>query len=91
MRQPAEFFDDTDIVLIHIGSTLRGALKLEALLTDQGIDYAVETDSYRSGLIFRSERVGAFFYVAARDAAAVRDLMRQHRFKVASDDAARTP
>jgi len=91
MRQKPEFFDDTDIVLIHIGSTLRGSLKLEALLTERGFDYAVETDSYRSGLIFRSERVGAFFYVAARDAAAARDLMRQHRFKIATDDAPRIP
>mgnify|MGYP000880159784 CR=1 FL=1 len=90
MRQPAEFFDDVDIVLVHIASTLRGALKLESLLTDNGLDYAVETDSYRSGLIFRTERVGAFFYVAAADADWARSLMRAHRFKVVPDEVARS-
>jgi len=91
MRQPAEYFDDKEIVLVYIASTLRKALKLEALLTDNGVQYAVETDTYRSGLIFRTDRVGAFFYVAAGDAETTAALMRRNRFRVAREDAAPNP
>jgi hypothetical protein len=82
MRQPPEFFDDKEIALIHIAGTLRGALALERLLTDTGVDYAVETDEYTGGLLFWTKRTGAFFYVDARDAGSARDLLERHRFKV---------
>ena len=49
--------------------------------TDAGIDYAVETDKYVGGVLFRSERVGAFFYVLPEAAAQARDIMRQHGFR----------
>jgi len=85
MRRPPEFFDDRDITLVHIAGTLRGALRLERLLTDNGIDYAVETDRYKSGFIFMTERTGAFFYVLAADSGRARELMRRKRFKVQVD------
>ena len=85
MRQPAEFFDDSDVSLIHIAGTLRGALKLEKLLTEQGIDYAVETDQYVSGFFFATEKTGAFFYVLAGQADYCRALLAQHKFSVAKD------
>ena len=28
-----------------------------------GVDYAVEADEYQGGIVFKSARVGAFFYV----------------------------
>ena len=40
------------------------ALRLEKLLDDAGLDYLVEPDLYKGGVIFQSERIGAFFYVA---------------------------
>lgn len=82
MRRDAEFFDEKDVALVHIASTLRGALKLEELLTGNGIDYAVETDEYRAGFLFWSRRVGAFFYTSAEDAERTRALMGANRFKV---------
>lgn len=82
MRQPPEFFDDREISLVHIASTLRGALKLEDLLTANEIDYAVEPDSYKGGLLFWTERVGAFFYVLAEDAERCRELLKRHRYKI---------
>lgn len=82
MRQPPEFFDDKEIVLIHIASTLRGALKLERLLAAHGVDYAVETDKFMGGFFFRSSRTGAFFYVEAGSADASRELLEQSGFKV---------
>ena len=85
MRQPPEYFDDKDITLVHIASTLRGALKLERLLGEHAIDYAVETDQYVGGFLFRTSRTGAFFYVEARDAARCRELLTKYRFKVHKD------
>jgi hypothetical protein len=49
--------------LIFVAKRLRDATTLESLLTEAGIDYAVEPDQYEGGLIFKSMRVGAFFYV----------------------------
>jgi hypothetical protein len=67
--------------LIYIAKRLRDALKLEELLTEAGVDYAVETDTYRGGLIFVGERVGAFFYVEQGSLAAAHDVMLRNRYK----------
>ena len=64
MRQEPEFFGETELSLIYIAKKLKEALKLEDLLTGYSIDYLVEPDKYKGGLIFASERIGAFFYVA---------------------------
>ena len=81
MRRPPEFFDDKEIALVHIAGTLRGALKLEKLLTEHGVDYAVEADLYMGGFLFPRQRTGAFFYVAADRAEECRALLRRHRYK----------
>ena len=49
--------------LIFVARRLRDAISLESVLTGAGIEYAVEPDEYEGGVIFRSVRVGAFFYV----------------------------
>lgn len=85
MRRPAEFFDDREVALVHIAGTLRGALKLERLLTEHGVDYAVEADHYMGGFLFPRKRTGAFFYVAAGEAEECRALLRSHRFKAHSE------
>lgn len=64
MRQPPEFFGEQDLDLIYIAKKLADAKRLEALLDDAALDYLVEPDTYKGGLIFPSERIGAFFYVA---------------------------
>jgi hypothetical protein len=63
MRRDAEFFGDREVELVYIAKRLRDALRLEKALTNSGVDYAVQTENYVGGMIFRSERVGAFFYV----------------------------
>lgn len=81
MRQQPAFFGDRELNLIYIAKRLRDALRLEDTLTEAGIDYTVETDTYRGGIIFVTERVGAFFYVddAALDAAQA--VMRRNGFR----------
>ena len=71
MRQEAHFFEGKNPVLIYIAKRLKDALRLEEIFTTAGVDYGVEADEYRGGVIFRTVRTGAFFYVLpeARDAA----------------------
>ena len=63
MRRDPDYFGDREMDLIFIAKRLKDALRLEDLLTQAHIDYAVETDTYQGGVVFLSERTGAFFYV----------------------------
>ena len=81
MRREPDFFGEQDLPLIYIAKKLDEALALENLLTDSGIDYLVEPDKYSGGVIFRSERVGAFFYVAPENEASTKDFLARHGYK----------
>jgi hypothetical protein len=71
----AEFFGDRDLALVYIAKKLDEALALEKLLTEAGVDYLVEPDTYSGGFVFRSPRVGAFFYVPTESEESARQLM----------------
>jgi len=81
MRQAPEFFESEELDLIFIAKKLKEALKIEDLLTEAGIDYAVEPDTYRGGLIFASERIGAFFYVQPSASEQAKQVLSAHRYK----------
>lgn len=69
MKQDASFFEDRDAVLVYIAKKLKDALRLEALFTDAGIDYGVETDEYHGGVVFprrASERSFTYFPMLKR-------------------------
>ena len=66
--------------LVYIAKKLQEALRLESAFTESGVDYAVEPDKYSGGVIFRSERVGAFFYVLPEAAEQARAVMQAARF-----------
>ncbi len=80
LREP-DYFEDQELSLIYVAKKLKEALALEKLLTDTGLDYLVEPDRYSGGIIFRSERIGAFFYVAPADEEQARLTMRQGGYK----------
>jgi hypothetical protein len=63
MKRDAEYFDGVEPELIFVARRLGDAISLESVLTAAGVDYAVEADHYEGGVIFKSMRVGAFFYV----------------------------
>jgi hypothetical protein len=63
MKKEAEYFEGVEPELIFVAKRLKDALSLESVLTQAAIDYAVEPDEYVGGVIFKSKRVGAFFYV----------------------------
>ena len=63
MKRDAAHFADIEPELIFVAKRLKDAIALEEVLDRSGIDYGVEADEYDGGVIFRSKRVGAFFYV----------------------------
>lgn len=81
MKRDQDFFGDCEMDLVYIARRLRDALRLEEVLTESGIDYLVETDTYRGGIIFAGERVGAFFYVLPDVTDRARAIMRENRYK----------
>jgi hypothetical protein len=80
MKQDAAFFEGKSPVLIYIAKKLKEALRLEDALAEAGIDYGVEADEYRGGVVFRSARVGAFFYVLPEAVQSAYGAMVRNRF-----------
>jgi hypothetical protein len=60
---------------IFIARSLRLALRVEEWLTTAGVDYAVQVESVGRSLLFRSERMGAVFYVNAGQASYCREQL----------------
>jgi hypothetical protein len=80
MKQEASYFEGHEPVLIYIAKKLKDALRLEELLAAGGVDFGVEADEYRAGVIFRSVRAGAFFYVRREQVASAHEVLRHNRF-----------
>jgi hypothetical protein len=81
MRREAEFFGDVDLSLLYVAKKLKEALALEEVLTGAQVEYLVEPDTYRGGMIFVSERIGAFFYVQPERLDAAKGVLRAHKYK----------
>jgi hypothetical protein len=81
MKQEAAFFDEKEPELIYIAKRLRDALQIEAAFDKAGLDYGVEADKYQGGIVFRSERVGAFFYVLQDTAEEARRVLIENGFR----------
>ncbi len=82
MRRDADFFADQELVLLYMARRLKHALTVEKIFTDAGMDYFLQTGPYLSGLLFRTTKVGVFFYSAAEHQARARALLTEHGFKV---------
>ena len=85
MKQAPEFFGDVDLALVYIAKRLKDALRIEEAFTLAGLDYLVEPDTYTGGLIFRTERVGAFFYVVPDKVESARAVLSALGFKPYSE------
>jgi hypothetical protein len=81
MKQDAAFFEDRNPVLVYIAKRLRDALRLEGIFEEAGLDYGVEADEYRGGVVFRTVRTGAFFYVLPETADTAIALMERHGYR----------
>ncbi len=81
MRREGDFFGERELALIYIAKRLKDALALEATLTAAGVEYVVEPDHYTGGMVFRSQRVGAFFYVLPEAEEAARRILVEHGYR----------
>lgn len=75
MKRDDDFFGDQELSLVFIAKKLNEALALEEKLTRAEFEYLVEPDKYRGGVIFQTERVGAFFYVTPQEEPRVREFL----------------
>ncbi len=80
MKQDAAFFEGKAPVLVYIAKRLNDALRLESVLDAAGLDFGVEADEYRGGVIFRSVRTGAFFYVLPENVEAAFAIMKRNGY-----------
>jgi hypothetical protein len=80
MKREASFFENREPALIYIARKLNEALRLESILDAAGIDYGVEADEYRGGVIFRSVKVGAFFYVLPEQEDMAREVLVRNAY-----------
>jgi hypothetical protein len=81
MKQEAVYFEGKEPALVYIAKRLKDALRLESIFAEAGIEYGVEADHYRGGVIFRSVRAGAFFYVLPETVPAAHEVMRRQGYK----------
>jgi vacuolar-type H+-ATPase subunit E/Vma4 len=81
MRRDEDFFADKELALIYIAKKLKEALAIEEILTRAEFDYLVEPDKYRGGVLFVSERIGAFFYVDPSRAEQAREFLAANGYK----------
>ena len=81
MKREAPFFEGKEPVLIYIAKKLKDALRLESIFAEAGVDFGVEADEYRGGVIFRSVRAGAFFYVLPETVDRAVEVLHQNGYK----------
>jgi vacuolar-type H+-ATPase subunit E/Vma4 len=82
MRREPEYFGERDLTLIYVAKKLKEALALESVLSEAGVDYLAEPDRYTGGVIFRTERVGVFFYVLPEAEEAARRVLEEHGYRL---------
>jgi len=81
MRQNPSESDSGELELVYIAGALKEAQKIESILDQEGIDYTIQVEQYRAGIIFASVRAGAFFYVVPESAARCRETLERHGYK----------
>ncbi len=79
-RDPTEY-EGRELELIYVAAKLEEAQQLEQILDQEGIDYTIQVEQYRAGVLFQSTRAGAFFYVEPQMAQHCRQLLGNQGWK----------
>jgi hypothetical protein len=82
MRHDPQEYEGKEMDLVYIARALDEARKIETILDAEQIDYAIQVEQYRAGVIFASVRAGAFFYVLPESAARCRQTLMRHGYRV---------
>jgi hypothetical protein len=80
MRREPDADPDQELVLVFIARRLKAARIVETRFDADSMDYVVIPTPYSTGLLFRSQRVGAFFYVIPDLAERARSLVAECGF-----------
>lgn len=74
-------FDGKAITLIYVAGRIGEAQKVEAVLTEHGVDYAVDAEPFERHVLglFPVQDEGVGFYVVTPDAESSRQALRQAR------------
>ncbi len=81
VRREPDFFGDQELVLIFAARRLRDAIAVEQIFDDGGVDYVLETAPYESGLVFRSTKIGVFFYIPSQESGRASELLGNRGYK----------
>ena len=81
MRRDPDFFNDRELSLVYMARRLKESLAVEKVLDAGEVDYAVEPAYYQSGFLFRSTKIGAYFYVLPQDEERARSILLDSRYK----------
>jgi hypothetical protein len=82
-RVTLEDFGDKEVVRIYIAGALGEAKRVETILIENGIHYAVEVELYvRLSIFSAPEQAGAAFYVVSGQADFCRRTLREAGLKV---------
>jgi hypothetical protein len=81
MRCDPDFFGEQELNLVYMARRLKESLAVERVLDAGSLNYAVEPAYYQSGLLFRSTKIGAYFYVLPQDEDRARLLLREGGYK----------
>ena len=73
-----ETFDDKEVVMVYIAGRLNEGRRVEQILSDNAIDYAVDIEPFQSRVlgILRVEYEGVGFYVLSGQADFSRRVLR---------------
>lgn len=75
-RLALEDFSNKEIARIYIAQNIKEATQVEQILSENGIDYAIELETYWQVTLFSSEHVGAAFYVLSGQANLCRESLK---------------
>ena len=81
MRRDPDFFEERELSLVYMARRLKESLSVEKVLDAGGVDYAVEPAYYQSGLLFRSTKIGAYFYVLPQAEDRARSILHEGGYK----------
>jgi hypothetical protein len=74
----AATFDDKEVTLVYIAGRLKEGKRVEQLLSDTGVDYAVDVEPFETTVlgILPVAYEGVGFYVASHQADHCREVLR---------------
>jgi len=81
MKHKIEYFEGGELELVLVATKLKQALAAEEVLDKEGIDYGIEVDQFRGGLLGLSNRTGVFFYALIGQAEYCRTVLKKNGYK----------